>query len=121
MGIKYYATPKTTAEALSELSDLDGRGMIIAGGTDLVPLMKQNRVDAEALVDISGIEDIQGLGVETEALTIGAAATHHQVCSRQAVRDVWPALADACESIGSPQIRNIATRKTCRICAAEIG
>ena len=109
MNIAYYATPKTVAEALGALAELDGRGMIIAGGTDLVPLMKQNRVDARALIDISGVAEIGGLAFEPEALTIGAAATHHQVCSEPRIREIWPALADACASIGSPQIRNIAT------------
>lgn len=109
MSIQFYSTPKSIAETLSELADFDGRGMIIAGGTDLVPQMKQNKVNAQALIDISGIEEIRRLEFKPEELIIGAAATHHQVCKNHQLRETWPALADACGSIGSPQIRNIAT------------
>lgn len=109
MRIQSYLTPKTIEETLAELAGFNGKAMIIAGGTDLIPKMKQKKIDARALIDITEIAEINGLEITADELTIGAAVTHSQVCDNRQVQKIWPALADACGCIGSPQIRNIAT------------
>ncbi len=109
MDIQVYLMPKSIDESLAELTSFKGKGMIIAGGTDLIPKLKHNKIDAEALIDVSEIEEINRLEIETDELVIGAATTHSQVCGNWQIKKIWPALADACGCIGSPQIRNIAT------------
>jgi carbon-monoxide dehydrogenase medium subunit len=109
MNVKAYLTPGSVDECLSHLIEFDGRGRLIAGGTDLVLDLQRQRLSAEVLIDISSIEELAGLEVENDELIISAGATHAQVNRDKRIRELWPALSKACGSIGSPQIRNVAT------------
>ena len=109
MNVKTYLTPETVDECLSHLIEFDGHGRLIAGGTDLVLDLQRQRLSAEVLIDISSIEELAGLEVENDELIISAGATHAQVNRDKRIRELWPALSKACGSIGSPQIRNVAT------------
>ena len=109
MKIKEYLMPRSVDECLSKLSEFEGRGRLIAGGTDLVSNMERQKVRAEALIDITSIEELAGFHIDDSDLTINAGATHAQISLDERVREILPALAQACGSVGSPQIRNVAT------------
>ena len=82
---------------------------LIAGGHSLLPAMKQRLAMHELLVDISQIQELQGIRVEAERLVIGAGVRHVQVASSQLVRETIPALAELAGSIGDPLVRNKGT------------
>lgn len=109
MSIEQYVFPESIDECLFQLNRFDGRALLIAGGTDLMPKLAQKKLAPAALVDTTRIEKFCDLAVTPAGLIIGAGATHAQVAENKVLSQTWPALSRACASIGSPQIRNIAT------------
>lgn len=94
-------------EAVALLANDTSR--IIAGGTDLLPLMKDGIVTPTQLVDISlwlkGREIVQG----TEQLEIGALVTLSEIARHEEIKAGYTALADACGLAAAPQLRNMGT------------
>lgn len=100
-----YLAANDTAQALAEGHE----GAFIAGGTNLLDLMKEGVARPGKLVDINplplnAIEETQGGGVLLGALVRNAATAYHPL-----VRDRYPLLSAAILSGASPQIRNMAT------------
>lgn len=109
MSIEQYLTPESIDECLFQLSRFEGRAMLIAGGTDLMPKLAQKKIAPTALIDITRIKNFCNVIVTHTDLIIAAGTTHAQVAQNETLAQTWPALAKACGCIGSPQIRNIAT------------
>ena len=89
---------------------LDGdTARIIAGGTDLLPLMKDDLVAPGTVVDISHwregreIREIQG------GLEIGALVTLSEIAAHPVIKERYTALAEACRLSAAPQLRNMST------------
>jgi xanthine dehydrogenase YagS FAD-binding subunit len=81
---------------------------LIAGGTELVNLMKEHIAEPALLVDISRLP-LTGIEAGPEGLRIGALARMSDVAAHPAVRRHYPAIAQALELSASPQLRNMAT------------
>jgi xanthine dehydrogenase YagS FAD-binding subunit len=82
--------------------------VFIAGGTDLLQLMKNNVVSPAGLTDIDGL-DLRTISATEQGLHLGALATMAEVAAHEAVRTDWPAIASALLQAASPQIRNMGT------------
>ncbi|MEM1651294.1 MAG: xanthine dehydrogenase family protein subunit M [Sulfolobales archaeon] len=105
--IDYYR-PKTLDEAIRLLREID-YSKVIAGGTDLLVDMKTSRVRVRALVDISSIPDLRGIEDLGRTIRIGAATRLQELIESNVVSQNLPLLKAAVESMGSWQIRNMAT------------
>jgi len=81
----------------------------IAGGTDLLTELKKRIRSAQTVVNLKTIPELNRIIEESESIKIGALATIAQIGSDAAVRECFPALAQAAETVGSPQIRNAGT------------
>jgi len=92
---------------------------ILAGGTDLINLIKADRVSPEGVLYIGNIPELKILSVE-DGLTIGAAAVMGDVEKKSVIGKKYPALKEAVNSVGGWQIRNTATI-TGNICNASPG
>jgi carbon-monoxide dehydrogenase medium subunit len=104
----YYA-PRCLEEALSSLDSRQGT-KILAGGTDLIVQMKEERVRPQVLIDIKGVAELNRLAfVEDGTLFIGAAVPLNRIISYPPVRTIFPMLFEACSLVGSMQLRNRAT------------
>lgn len=103
-----YRKPKDLREALELLSLIEG-AKVIAGGTDLVVDLKYRRAVPRALVDISELSELRFVKVSGGHLEIGSAVTLQELAESGVIREFLPLLAEAIESIGSWQIRNLAT------------
>ena len=88
--------PESLEDAVSALGD--GR-VALAGGTEVVPLLRDGIVAAEALVDVRGVVP---RGVEGR--TIGAGTT---LAELEADATIPGALREACRLAASPQLRNM--------------
>ncbi len=106
---KSYHKPKTVAEALKFLDLAEGKGRIIAGGTDLVLQLRQGEPTADFLVDMTGIDELKYIREHDGWVHIGAAVTHHEISQNGLIQKEALALAEGCTRVGSPQIRNVAT------------
>ena len=100
-----YARAGSVDEALGMIGD---EGKFLAGGHSLLPVMKL-RLDApEQLVDIGGINSLQGISANG-ALSIGATTTHADIAASADVQAKCGALASACGQVGDQAVRNFGT------------
>jgi len=103
-----YVKPKTIEEVLSLLSRYGKRAVLLAGGTDIMVMVKQRALSPDILVSLShipGLNEIQYNGT----LRIGSLVTHRAIEKSDVIRNEFSALADAADCLGSIQIRNVAT------------
>src|SRR3954463_12398081 len=102
--------PRTVEEAVGMLHRHQGEIQICAGGTDLLPSMKQRLFAPKFLMDIRGIDGLErirvtpGLGVELGALTTLSAVEDSGFISKN-----YPVLHEAVKTVASPILRNMGT------------
>jgi len=106
--------PNTLAEAIDLLPaewDEDGgrQAIPLAGGQDLLTVLKEGLHSPDRLVHLKGISGLDGITSSGEGLRIGAMCKVATVAGDEAVKRGWRALAEAAVGVGSPQIRNLAT------------
>src|SRR5438876_6382201 len=104
-----YVSPNSRAQAVSLLGAAWGNTEILAGGTDLLALMKDDLVTPKRLVNIKDIKDLHGVSSNPQGLRIGALTTLGDLAEDVSIRKNYPALAEALVEAASPQIRNMAT------------
>jgi aerobic carbon-monoxide dehydrogenase medium subunit len=109
ISVQQYHQPLTIPEALDMLARYDGKARIIAGGTDVIPLLRQGDLQAEALIDITRLPRMNDVKAEGDSICLGGLVTHAQVCSSALIRERAGFLAEAAATVGSPQIRNVGT------------
>lgn len=107
--VEKHLFPKNIKEALSLLDEYKGEARLVSGATDLMLWIREEKVTPSVLVDVSDIPEMRFVSVENGKMTLGAAMTHAEIAANEAVKRIFPALSDGCRSVGSPQIRNIAT------------
>ena len=116
--------PRTLAEAvemlgrygatasLTEPNTRLARGglQVVAGGTDLIPSLRQRLFEPEYVLDLRGVRELRGLhetaggGLEIGALTPLSVIEHSQFVARQ-----YSVLREAARTVASPLIRNMGT------------
>jgi xanthine dehydrogenase YagS FAD-binding subunit len=104
-----YANPKTVQEATALLAAQWGESDILAGGTDLISLMKDYVETPKRVVNIKGISELGGIQKSGGGLRIGSIVTFDELMENAAVRSEYPSLVDAARGVSSPQIRNMGT------------
>ena len=105
-----YFVPGTVEEALALLEHFGEEAKILAGGTDLLLLMKDKLIRPRRLIDISGVAALNGIRYTPgEGLTIGAAVKIAALEHSPVVRKKYFALHQAAGELGSVQVRTMAT------------
>jgi xanthine dehydrogenase YagS FAD-binding subunit len=104
-----YQSPATVSEALSALGKEWGETDILAGGTDLLALLKDGLAGPNVVVNVKDIKELAGVEIGNGLITIGATTTLADIGSHSALKKHLPALANAAAAIGGPQIRNMGT------------
>jgi len=104
-----YANPATLQDALGLLGSEWGDADVLAGGTDLLSLMKEYLHTPKRVVNIKGIKELAGIQKTGTGLRIGALATMDEVATNADIRNEYKSLADAAAAIPSPQIRHMGT------------
>ncbi len=104
-----YLFPATVEQAVEILTARAGRARVIAGGTDLVPLIRDGKVDADVLVDITRIAGLGEIEIGGEWITVGAAVTFATLRDSAFIRGHVRALALAAASVGAAPIQAMAT------------
>jgi xanthine dehydrogenase YagS FAD-binding subunit len=102
-----YVNAANEREAVAALASERGRIVPMAGGMDLLGLMKDFIVSPERIVNIKNL-DASITAVEG-GLRIGAAAKLVDLTEHAGARKLYPALITAAEEVGTPQIRNMGT------------
>lgn len=103
-----YSKAGSTAAAVQSLTG-DKKAMFIAGGTNLVDLMKRGIIAPEKLVDINKLP-LQAIEkTNTNSLRIGTLVSNSDAAANPLVQQYFPLLSMAINAGASPQLRNIAT------------
>jgi carbon-monoxide dehydrogenase medium subunit len=103
-----YLKPKTLEDVLSLLNQHGKKAALIAGGTDVIVMMKQKTMSPGVLISLRGIPGLDQIQYDV-TLRIGAMVTHRALEKSDLIRKQFSALADAVDALGSIQIRNVAT------------
>jgi xanthine dehydrogenase YagS FAD-binding subunit len=98
-------------EAVSLLKKYGGKGRLMAGGTDLIGLLKDRILEdyPDALINLKSIPGMDAIEESAGGLRIGALAKLADIASSTAIKAKYPALSQAAESVASPEIRTMAT------------
>lgn len=104
-----YARPKTIDEVLALLGAGDAETALLAGGTDLVNAMKEGVAVPARVISLRDVAELRGIEVSGDSVRIGAMASLEEISRHDAVKQHFPALAEAAGGIKSAQLRNAAT------------
>jgi len=105
-----YFLPKTLEEAMQALASSPRPLVPIAGGTDLLLDLEQGRHSPiQTLVDITEVKELLALEIRDDRLFIGAGVAVNRIVLDPLTVQHAPALVEACNLIGGPQVRNVAT------------
>lgn len=105
-----FLVPSSLDETLAMMAEHAGHCQVVAGGTDIVPALREDRLPGvSVLIDIRRRPELRGIKKTDHGLWIGAGTTHSEIVQSPEVRSAWRLLADACGQVGSKQIRNLAT------------
>lgn len=101
-------TPTTLDEAISMVAGRDAY-TYVAGGTDVFVEMHAGN-EHLVLVDIKKLPELMGIEKQADGgYKLGALVTHAEILKHEGVFNMYPALIESCEKIGSVQVRNRAT------------
>jgi carbon-monoxide dehydrogenase medium subunit len=104
-----YVAARTVQEAIDVLGRHPDEAKLLAGGQSLIPMMKLRLAAPEILVDISQLADLAQVREENGQLVIGALTRESDLETDPLVTSRYPMLADTCQVIADPIVRNLAT------------
>ena len=102
--------PGNVKECLQALAEHGAAAKLVAGGTDLLPQLKNHLLKPGVVVDLSGVAPLRQLTQDASGLRIGAAVTAREL-ERDArlQKPAWRGLAESGALVGSVQVRHLAT------------
>ncbi len=103
-----FQQPSTVADAVKAF----GAGSEIkylAGGQSLLPSMRLGLAAPETLIDLDRVDELKGITVSGDTVTIGAMTRHAEIAASADVKRLVPGLAHLAEMIGDRQVRNRGT------------
>lgn len=105
-----YARPTSLRRAVELLAERPGRAEVLAGGTDLLALMKDGVRSPDRVVSVQAVPELQGNSFDPgDGLRVGGAVTLTDFAADPEVRRRYPAAAWAAAHAAGPQIRNLGT------------
>lgn len=110
--MKDFYKPRSLSEAIIKL-DLAQKekttARLLAGGTDLIIALRERKLTADLLIDISDLEELKTIQIQDNELIIGAGVTFADLENNPLILEHLPMLATAAVTVGAPAIRSRAT------------
>jgi 4-hydroxybenzoyl-CoA reductase subunit beta len=103
------ARPRNLPGALAYLADHAVNIRVLAGGTDLLPSMRQKLFEPEHVLDLRQIPELKGLRETKQGIEIGALTTLHEIEHSALLRERYTVLVEAARTVASPLIRHMGT------------
>jgi carbon-monoxide dehydrogenase medium subunit len=103
------ARPQTLDDAFAAFAATDGDGAYIAGGTELLQVMKMGFAQFRTLVDIKAIEALRGITQTADGLRIGAVTTHREIERSPIVQTSFPGLVELERGVANVRVRSTGT------------
>ncbi|HEY6237092.1 MAG TPA: xanthine dehydrogenase family protein subunit M [Candidatus Elarobacter sp.] len=104
-----YVRATSVDDAIRLLGEHGDDAKLLAGGHSLIPMMKLRLATPAVLIDIGGIPQLDAIDASGGRITIGALAKHAALAASDALKKSAPALWDAANDLGDPQVRNRGT------------
>lgn len=104
-----YVNPTDIQSAVAALTQAGSNGKLIAGGIDLLGEMKDYIRTPDVVVNLKSVPGLNRWSVDAKGLHLGALVTLAEIAENPAIRKGYTALAEAAETVGTPQIRNVGT------------
>jgi len=104
-----YASPTSVKEAVGLLDSGWGKTEVLAGGTDLLSLMKEYLATPDRVVNIKSVGGLNQIKADDATVSIGALVTFQQLLDDEHLGHWFPSLVQAAEGVTSPQIRAMGT------------
>lgn len=101
--------PKKLNELCLLLNKKDENTYLIAGGTDLIIKLKQDKITDYNIIDITKVEELKTIKENEKYLYLGSTLTVNELENISMIKEKYRALYQASNKLGSTQIRNIAT------------
>src|SRR5689334_4873943 len=102
--------PRALDEAIAHLEEAGAETQVLAGGTDLLPSMRQRLFTPQFVLDIRGIDELHGIRVlPGGGAEIGALTTLSAIEDSEFIRRTYPVLREAAMTVASPILRNMGT------------
>jgi carbon-monoxide dehydrogenase medium subunit len=104
-----YCAPATIEEAAAIVSERGSGAKILAGGTDLISMMKLGLVTPESIVSLNRIEGLDYIQEQNGVIKIGALTTISQILASDLIKERCFSLYETSLGFATPQVRNMAT------------
>ncbi len=102
--------PRSIDQAMPLLASHHGNIRVLAGGTDLIPSMRQKLFEPEYVLDLRGIRELCGIRPQADGtVEIGALTTLRAIERSTYLRQHFPVLTEAASTVASPVLRNMGT------------
>lgn len=102
--------PRAIEEAVAYLAKHAGNVRVLAGGTDLIPSMRQKLFEPESVLDLRGLSELRGIRPQANGVVeIGALTTLSSIEKSTYLRQHYPVLTEAAATVASPVLRNMGT------------
>ena len=104
--------PRDLQQAVAMLQQARAEGhsaAIVAGGSDLLGMIKERLVTPDVVVNLKSVRGLDQVTIHDNGASIGGLVTLDAVSHHPHLRQHYSALAEAAESVGTPQIRNVGT------------
>jgi len=103
-----YAKPGSVRETIALLSR-HRKYAVLAGGTDLVDMIKENVFQPDIVVDIKGVDSLNKVKFANDKLSIGAGCTFSDLIESKIIQQKYPVIVEIAKTVASVGIRNRAT------------
>ncbi len=104
-----YVAPTSLEDALGQFAGADGSTMILAGGTDVIAMLRDDVIQPTRLIDLKRIPGLSSVEIREGSLHIGCLATFSDLLASDPVQDRFPGLEEMARLVASVGIRNRAT------------
>ncbi|SLN42429.1 FAD binding domain-containing protein [Ruegeria meonggei] len=104
-----YHRPGDIASAIGILQQHGDEARVIAGGHSLIPMMKLRMAEMGHLVDLQAIDELKGIEVGADTVSLGAMVTQHELITHDGLASAIPLIREAALQIADPQVRYMGT------------
>jgi 4-hydroxybenzoyl-CoA reductase subunit beta len=102
--------PRSIDEAVRYLAEHAGNLRVLAGGTDLIPSMRQKLFEPQYVLDLRAVAGMRGINPQPNGVVeIGASTTLRTIERSAFLREHFPVLTEAAATVASPVLRNMGT------------
>ncbi|CUH49987.1 FAD binding domain-containing protein [Ruegeria atlantica] len=104
-----YHRPGDIASAIGILQEHGDEARVIAGGHSLIPMMKLRMAEMGHLVDLQAIEELKGIEIGADTVSLGAMVTQHELITHDGLATAIPLIREAALQVADPQVRYVGT------------